>query len=187
MLLKYLRENGSSIIKRWYELTLESYSPDSRPFFRDVNAKFTNPVGSTLASELEAVFNKLLLEFDPEELYPNLNSIVSIRAVQDLTPSQAMGFVFCLKQAVRESLESEREQVCTINEILEFETRVDKTALLSFEIYMSLKQRIYDIKATEIRDRTARLLDRYCGGADRIKDLSGQDYEEGENDTSGKV
>lgn len=187
MLTEFLHQHSSSIIKRWFELTLESYSPDSRPFFRETGAKFTNPVGSTLATELETVFNKLLDDFDPGEMYESLNSIISIRAVQDFTPSQAMGFIFYLKQAVRESLESESSRVCSINEILEFESRVDKTALLGFEIYMSLKQKIYDIKATEIRDRTARLLDRYCGGADQLKGVSETDASEGDNDTSGKV
>ncbi|MFO8056874.1 MAG: RsbRD N-terminal domain-containing protein [bacterium] len=175
MLSDYLRENSSSIVKRWFELTLDSYSPDSRPYFQDVGARFTNPVGSTLHSELEAIFNDLVDGFDAEALYPSLNNIVSIRAVQEFSPSQAMGFIFCLKQAVRERLCSESSEVCSINDILDFETKVDQLVLLSFEIYMSSKQKIYDIKATEIRQRTARLLDRYCGGADQIKAPSEED------------
>ena len=43
-------------------------------------------------------------------------------------------------------------------ELLELESRIDELALLSFNIFMKYREKIYDLKANELKKQTFRLL-----------------------------
>jgi hypothetical protein len=164
MLVKFLEQEKQAILKRWQELTFDTYPQETKKFLaRDAN-RFANPVGSSIQSGLEAIYDSLLAEdagLTPPSM-EKLDKIIRIRAVQSFTPSVAVGFVFLLKSAVREVAAKEIQDVRQFEELLTFESRIDKLALLSFNIYMQCRETIFDIRATEIRNRTSRILERAC-------------------------
>jgi hypothetical protein len=164
MLVKFLEQKKEAVLKRWLDLTADTYPPETRKFLvRDVN-RFANPVGSSIQSGLEAIYDSLLQE-DVGVTPPfmeQLDKIIRIRAVQNFTPAVAVGFVFLLKNAVREVAAKEIQDSRQFEELLTFESRIDKLALLSFNIYMQCRETIFDIRATEIRNRTSRILERAC-------------------------
>ena len=71
-----------------------------------------------------------------------------------------MSFLFLLKDVIRDSLEKEIREDSVMKELVELESRIDRLALLSFDIYMKCRERIYEIKADEVKRLTFRLLQR---------------------------
>lgn len=164
MLKDLLDKNKAEIAKRWANLIFDTYPGDSHNFFKTQSNRFANPVGSAINESVEKLFQGLVHGVDsvPEDACMLLDNIVRIRAVQEFSPANAVGFVFLLKKVVRETLANEIFRNQLVGEILEFESRVDNLALLAFDIYTQCRQKIFDIRATELRNRTSRILDRAC-------------------------
>ena len=87
-----------------------------------------------------------------------LDPIIRIRAIQDFTPTQATRFVFDLKGVIRNILgarrSSNRKDRLNPDDIAELERRIDELGLLSFDIYMQCREKLFEIKANEMKDRT---------------------------------
>ena len=81
-----------------------------------------------------------------------------MRAVQDFVPSQAVSFLFLLKKVLRDEFESEIHENGLARELLVIESRIDDLALLSFDIFMKCREKIYDLKAMELSNQTYTLL-----------------------------
>jgi len=76
--------------------------------------------------------------------------------VQDLRPSQALSFVFHLRNAIREELASEAKEFSA--EMATLESRIDAIALISFDIFVKCREKVYELKSNEVKNRTFRLL-----------------------------
>jgi hypothetical protein len=152
-----LKKHRSSIIEKWFDCIAGSYSADTAEFLKR-KAGFANPVGQTAIQGVQDIFDGLLLEAEPSEIAPFLDSIIRIRAVQDFSPSQAVNFIFLLKKIIRNEISSNLGDSNLLGELLEMESKIDTLALLSFDIFMKCREKLYDIKANELRDRTLWLL-----------------------------
>ena len=165
---EHLEVKSTSILKKWSELILETYPADTARFLKDERDRFVNPVGYVISHEIKTIYDELLHGMDPQRLTGSLNEIIRIRSVQDFSPSQAVGAVFLLKLAVREELNGEIAGERGWGELLDFESRVDKLALLAFDIYMQCREKVSQIRVNEVasqRDMALRILAR-AGGAD---------------------
>ena len=153
-----LAHKKPGLVKRWFDIVMEPYPAETSGLLKQQKKQFTNPVGYTIFHGLENIFDKLIEEkgADFEGMAPFLDSIVRIRAVQDLRPSQALSFVFHLRNAVREELASEAKEFPA--EMAVFESRIDAMALLAFDIYARCREKVYELKANEVKNRTFRLL-----------------------------
>jgi len=87
-----------------------------------------------------------------------LDRIISIRSIQDLLPSGAIAFIFLLKTAIRRELEREILKKGIPGELLELESRIDGLALLSFDVYMKRREKLYKIRVNEVKNRVSGLL-----------------------------
>ena len=157
-LWSFLAHKKSALVKKWFDIVMEPYPAGTSSLLKNQEKQFTNPVGYTVSHGLENIFDKLIDEkgADFEAMVPFLDSIVRIRAVQDLRPSQALSFVFHLRNAIREELASEAKEFCGEMEILE--SRIDAIALMSFDIFVKCREKVYELKANEVKNRTFRLL-----------------------------
>jgi len=155
-----LSKKKKSILKRWFDLILETYPPETALFLKGQKDRFTNPVGATIYQGIEDIFDELLQEMDSEKISTFLDNIIRIRAVQDFTASQAIAFIFLLKNVIREKLGKEIKEKGISEELLRFESGIDDLALLSFDIYMKCREQIYELKANEVRTWTYNLLKR---------------------------
>jgi hypothetical protein len=97
---------------------------------------------------------------DHDKVYPFLDDIIRIKAVQDFSPSQAVSFIFLLKQVLRDTMKKEIRENSIAEELALLESRIDEMILLSFDIYVKCRERIYEIKADEVKRMTFRLLQR---------------------------
>jgi hypothetical protein len=152
-----LKKQRSSIIEKWFDSIIESYPADTAEFLKRKGG-FANPVGQTASQGIQDIFDGLLLDADPSEIAPFLDSIIRVRAVQDFSPSQAVNFIFLLKKIIRDEISSNLRESTLRVELDEMESKIDILALLSFDIFMKCREKLYDLKANELRDRTLWLL-----------------------------
>jgi len=156
-----LSAQRTALIDRWFERILATYPPETARFLRKEPDRFANPVGGALRGALPALVDGVLQGEDAagsEPVRAALDRIVRIRAVQELTPSQALGFVFSLKQAILDVLGREAETVA--RDLLAFERRIDELALVAFEIYVGCREQICEIRINEMKKRTFKLEER---------------------------
>ncbi|MFN3395921.1 MAG: RsbRD N-terminal domain-containing protein [Thermodesulfovibrionales bacterium] len=155
----------SNIIRQWFDEILSSYPPDTVNFLKSQKDPFSNPVGNTIRQGIEDLFNELIGDSPIFELSPVMDNIIRIRAVQDFTPSQAVFFIFGLKDILRRELKEELKNGLS-QEYMDFEKRIDNLALLSFDLFIQCREKIYELKAKEVKDMTFKLLERakiICG------------------------
>jgi hypothetical protein len=153
-----LADKKDSILEKWFNVIIESYPPDTSSFLKNQSSRFANPAGSAISQGIEDIFDELLRGLNQENTLQFLDNIVRIRAVQDFTPSQALSFIFPLKRIIREELTAEIAGNQLLDEILALEYKIDGLALAAFDIYMKCREKIYEIKANEVKSMTFRLL-----------------------------
>ena len=159
-----LRNNRDAILEKWFSAILATYSEDARNFMKEKTNRFANPVGSSISDGLAALFQRLVdgSELECPEVCAFLDGIIRIRAVQEYSPADALGFVFDLKAIARETVERHSRDSRNLEELLTFERRIDKLSLLAFNIYMQCREKIYELRANELRNRTSRIVQRAC-------------------------
>jgi len=160
MLEKQLEKRKNAIVKEWFEEILKTYHSETSQFMKNKKDPFANPVGQTTLKGLEALFDELLGGMDRETVVSFLDPIIRIRNIQDFTPSTAVGFIYSLKNIIRDMFENEISDGQVFKELLDFESKIDELGLIAFDIYMACKETIYKIKATETRNRTFRAFER---------------------------
>lgn len=149
-----LSEKREAIAKEWFNLIIQEYPPDTAKFLKNQTNRFANPIGHVISEAMEAVLGHLVEDRDLADVYRGLDGLVRVRAVQDFTASQSIRFIFSLKGVIRKQAQGHSLS----GELLELETRIDELALGCFDIYMSCREKIYDLKATELRGMHYRLL-----------------------------
>jgi hypothetical protein len=157
---KILSDRKSAILSRWFDRTIETYPEETARFLKSKKNRFANPVGNILSQELESIMDGLFQGIDLSTIRPCLDNIIRIRAVQEISASQAVAFPFLLKGIIREELKQEIQENRIGKELLELESRIDELTLLAFDIFMQCREKIYDLKANEINNRTVRALKR---------------------------
>lgn len=139
---------------------MRTYPEDTFRFLQREKDRFANPVGFAITSNLETAFEQLLGEMDPEAMNQSLDAIIRIRAVQDFKASQAVGFILLLKDALDQSLDRERLGAHDLSELLALHSRIDRTMLMAFDLYMCDREKVFDIRAREIQARSVKLIER---------------------------
>ena len=134
-------EQKRALLEKWLELTLATYPRQTLRFFHSETDRFRNPVGHTLREGLAILLEEVTGGMDPAKIGPALESIVRLRAVQNFIPSQAVGFVYLLREILGED--------CEGIDAPAMQRRIDELALTAFDKFMKCREEIYDIKARE--------------------------------------
>lgn len=154
------RNHREKIVKRWTEYTLSTYG--SSGFFTKERDKFANPVGGNIREALDKLFLMLSKGADSKEFTKPLEQLMSIRSVQDFTPSQAIAPLNAVKHITREVFEADKERKHLVAELYDFEFAVDLAVLSAFDIYMHYRERLYQVRINEIRSGSHILTDSKC-------------------------
>jgi len=158
MLEKLLLQKKSSILERWFNLILAGYPTETRDFLKTKRDRFDNPVAYEIRHGIEGIYEALLKGMERDRISSFLDRIISIRSIQDFLPSGAIAFIFLLKTAIRRELEREIPEKGISGELLELESRIDGLALLSFDVYMKRREKLYKIRVNEVKNRVSGLL-----------------------------
>ncbi len=158
MLKEILINNKKSILKCWFNKILDTYPSDSFKLFSRTKDQFANPVGFTINEGIEELYEELLNEMDQEKICSTLEKVIKIRAIQDFPPSQAVGIILFLKEAINEELKEESIDRNLQKEVQSFFSRIDVMVLIAFDIYMTCINQINEIRVDGIKRRTSRFL-----------------------------
>ncbi len=153
-LLKQLSRKKSGIVKKWFDGIVSTYPADTAQFLESQKDPFANPVGQTTRKNIEAIFDQIVSAADPNSVREFLDPIIRIRAIQDFTPAKAISWIFDLKDIIRDALALHAGEAQRLEELSKLERRIDQFGLLAFDIYMQCREKIYDLKANEMRART---------------------------------
>jgi hypothetical protein len=151
MLYELLIKYKSSIVSKWIKLILDSYSSESSNFFNLEKNHFSNPVGSTISTNAVSIFDEIIGNRNFQNITLLLTDIIKIRAIQDFSPSEAVGFIFPLKNIIREELNEEIKQEKIFDGFAELEFVIDKTALIAFDLYMESREKVFQIRMNEAK------------------------------------
>lgn len=131
------------ILEKWFARTVEAYPGETVRFLAAEKDRFRNPVGSILRENLAVLLREVLGGMEPSRMEPALEAIIRVRAVQELTAIQAVGFVFTLRSLLAEAMPG--RDGFLVGE------RVDHLALMAFDEYVRCRERLSEIRLNESR------------------------------------
>jgi len=147
-----LEKKQPAIVKKWFEFVIDTYAPDAALFFKNQSDGFLNPVGGTTRSILDTLYETLLKTADTDSIIITMEPLIKIRAVQNFSPSQAVGFLFVLKTLIRKELKKELKKIDP-EELVSMDTRIDSLALIGFDVFVQCREKIYDLKTNTERSK----------------------------------
>jgi hypothetical protein len=160
MMKSFIKINRNEILRRWREHVMSSYSSQGAAFMERERDRFANPVGASINDVTSHMLESLIEETDQSVYQEPLESFIKIRAVQEYTASQAVGFVFMLKNAIKETpgfeatfKEASEEQFTVLN-------RIDRMALDAFDCYAACREKLCDIAMNEFKRRNHKIMER---------------------------
>jgi len=155
MPLKLSHENRTEMLARWFDRIVDHYPAETASFLRGQSDPFANPVGAGLRDELAPILDAILDGRDPVEVESGVDRIVRVRALQEMSPSMAVGFVLELKEVFDEVTDEASNDGKRI-----FDKRVDGMLLAAFNVYNRCREQVYDIRVKEIRNRSLKVMER---------------------------
>ncbi len=156
-----LAEQRPALVKKWVRQVIDTYPPDARRFLNEQKDPFANPVGRTLAAEMENLLQAIIDGTDSEKIIPILDKIIRVRAIQDFQPSETLRFILGLKGLIREQLKKETQGHRFAEEMAALESRIDDLLLAAFDVYMRCRETIFEIRANQAKRQVSALLHRH--------------------------
>jgi RsbT co-antagonist protein rsbRD N-terminal domain len=148
-----------AIAERCLADAFRTYAGPSMEFLTHEPDPFRNPVGTALREGIPILVSELFGDMDADTISRALEGIVRIRAVQNFSASQAVGFVFILKTAWRAEMSAASEGE------VDLDHRIDEIALTAFDLFMRCREQIYEVRLREDRRKTG-LLERIYSGVE---------------------
>lgn len=148
-LKNFLQKKKSAILEKWFQEVLETYPAKARNFLKNKENTFANPIGSTIYESLKGLLEEVIQGRDLGKINKLLDPIIRLRAVQDLSPSQALSFLPAFKKIVKEELNGVGLASFDQKEIAGLEAMIDYLTLHSFDIYMGCREKIFNLKIKE--------------------------------------
>lgn len=157
-----LEERREAVLGKWFDLIIATYPPESSRILSQTKDQFTNPIGYSITKGIEGIFAQIVSTTDTNALRSALDEIIRVRAVQDFTPSEAIAFVFDLKSVMRDVLEDRAGMDAreSASGLMEMDSRIDRIAMLAFDVYVERREIFHEIRVSEIKKSSIRLLER---------------------------
>lgn len=158
-----LKKQEQAIVSLWIERTLDSYG--TADFFKTSQDPFANPVGSSIKAGLTRLFPLLRTGAAAEQYAEPLDMVIRIRAVQDLSPAQALAPLLELKWIVRQVFSLDTTYRDLLPQLLAFDRDVDRMVLQAFDLYMACRDRLHRARIRELKSGNYILTDAGCASA----------------------
>lgn len=175
---EHLKKNRDRLVREWIDRTLEIFPSDSAKFLRGEKDPFSNPVGSTISTEIGFLFDAFVTAATDEEIAPHLDNLIRVTCIQEVAPSRAISFIFQLKGVIRRELAEALEAPAAHAQLARLEARIDRLALCAFDSYARLRERISEIRLQDVKNRVSTLVK--MAGVD-WDDLPGEAHIQGGN------
>jgi hypothetical protein len=156
-LKELLAEKKSAILQGWLDRILEVYPGGSRDFFQKNQDPFSNPIGSTIREGIEKLFQEILEPTEVAQSRSLLDPNIRIRAVENLSPSQALAFIPLLKEIIKEALGDRILERVSSREWMILTGKIDQLTLQALDIYMECREKIHQLKIKELKNRMGKI------------------------------
>jgi len=150
-LAELLTRYRTTILDKWFHLIINSYPKETSRFLDLQKNPFANPVGSTIKTCTTAALDLLTDPTGDIVTADCLEGLIKIRAVQTFSPSRALAFIPELNSLLEEILGNELTSPRYSSELASLRRRIEKLTLAAFDIYMSCIEKLYQIRADEIK------------------------------------
>ena len=160
---KLLSDRKKEILKKWQKEIFQLYPAESIKFLSSESNQFANPVGHSIREHTENLFCELLNEGDitPEKISPILDEMLRIRAIHDFTPSEALKYLYFLKEVIVQDINEISEPDNNLySELISFYSRIDEVFLIAFDIYSKCREKLFEIKVETAKNQVSGLLRR---------------------------
>lgn len=162
--VELLEKKGEAIVQRWLDAALAAYPDDSAGLFKRQKDRFANPVGHGLRVATQGIFEALVDGggdgVDAEKIRQHLREIIKVRAVQEFSASQAVGFVFGLKGAVRAELEDAAHHPQIASGLTKLEAQIDRVGLAAFDLFVECREQVSELRINEVKRRVSWIVDK---------------------------
>jgi hypothetical protein len=175
MLADLIAKNENLILKKWFDSVVETYPVETKRFLLGKGDRFANPVAASISEGMTGIVQGLVAgeDLNSSDFPEFLDRIIRIRAVQDFSASEALGFIFILKRVVRDILGKEIREQALAEELVSLESNIDRLTLLAFDKYTECREKIFEIRIREIKDSTCRTWERICRKYGEPEECSG--------------
>lgn len=146
---KALNERKPKILSKWQSAIFSSYGDEK--IGQKQGSRFSNPMGYVIEKSTGEIMEWLLNPANNEDLIISLGDICRLKATQEFKPSEALSFIFALKQIIREELKDENGSNYWEIEIGYIDKKIDEIGLHAFDIYSECRAKIYEIRMDEIK------------------------------------
>jgi hypothetical protein len=96
---------------------------------------------------MEELYEEILEPAGEGRSRPVLERVLRVRAVENLSPSQALGFLPLLKEVIREAVGPRLDAY--FPEWSALSERIDRLTLQGFDIYMECREKINQLRRNE--------------------------------------
>jgi hypothetical protein len=159
-IFNYLRESREGLIAKWQQAVIDSYPEGAGKFLSVNKSQFGNPIGFALQQDLPKIFDELSGSMNQEVLSSSIENIIKLRAVQEFTPSEAIGFINLLKVIIISEVQSMMTDKTFADSYFQFDKNIEIANGIAFEKYLEMKLKLSEIKINEIRNRNQKMVDR---------------------------
>lgn len=154
-------ELKGKISSKWSEFIYATYPFDTTGFLRSRKNEFANPVGHATEKAVGIMVDAICGEEMADGIVESaLADLIRVRAIQQFTPEQATGIIFCVKPLLRELILPTLFETEKFKTFLEMESRVDSLCLMAFRMYSEDRERMHMLKVDEYKRRYAQIIRR---------------------------
>jgi len=141
----------SEILEKWIEKLANSHPQNAATLRAPKPDPFRNPVGYAIRMSLEQIWEQLQGGMDRDAIDSALDTVLRIRTVQDISPSEAVGFVIPLRWILR--------QAPGTFDLALLENRIDQLMQAAFDKYTQCRDQLRAVRLheTERLTRTRRV------------------------------
>ena len=153
-LFDLFEKNKECILEQWLNQRLDVFS-QTQTVIKTQMDPFQNPIRHELAVGLKSIVEDFVA--NTEQTKESLDQISRVLAVQDIPPSKSMSLFYGLREIVRER---SRKTGLTLShkEWGEFNSRIEQLTLEGFNCYMGHREKIYQLKVDESKNKAFMLL-----------------------------
>jgi hypothetical protein len=161
MITEILNNKKEAIVRKWIDLIFNSFPEEAGNFLKLKKNQFSNPIGHTINSNAEKIYDELICERNIGSIELLLDDIIKISAVQSFSPSQAVTFLFDLKKVIRDELKVELMEKAISDELINFELLIDQVVLRAFDLYMKSREKVFKIRVNEIKSKSYKAVETF--------------------------
>jgi hypothetical protein len=146
-----INKKRSDILDKWFKSIIGGYPLEAAQKFASIKDRFQNPIGASVSEGIIEIFDGLIGQWDENSLIKGLDRIIRLRSVQNFSASEAVSFIFVLKNIIADTIDTGKTGDPLKEELDGFNRKIDQLALLGFDVYSGCREKIFELKINQAK------------------------------------